>query len=188
MARIKAFNEPPDFAQSLPLFEQAMGYREIVGKLLKEILDARGLVQVPSIQELHNRLCSSDYGFVLRKNSDEYVLPGGRQLFYVTGPVLIRVKTGGTKAHPGDHMTVSLAEGLDWPEEVAKFNHDGELVPRLSPVVAALKANLWRSLVRLQEETGGAWEESDDRWAQSCHFDFAPGFDPSGAAALKPAP
>src|SRR5437870_2179160 len=57
MARTKAFNDPPDCAQSLPLFEQAMGYRETVGKLLKAILDARGLVQVPSIRELHNRLC-----------------------------------------------------------------------------------------------------------------------------------
>src|SRR4051794_37947460 len=118
MARKKAFGDPPDFAQSLPLFEQAMRYRETIGKLLKEVLDVRRIVQVPSIREFHNRLCSSDYGFVLRKNTDEFVLPGGRQLFYVNGPILIRVKTKGTKLHPKHHMTVSLAEGLDWPEEV----------------------------------------------------------------------
>jgi hypothetical protein len=185
MATTKAFNDPPDLAQSLRLFEQSLRYRETVGRLLKEMLNARGLVQIGSINEFHNRLCSSDYGFILKKNTDEFVLPGGRQLYYVNGPILVRVKTKGTKVHPGHHMTVSLTEGLDWPEEIAKFNHNGELVPRLSPIVGASKAGLWRSLVRL-EETVGSMLDSDERWAKSCHFDFAPGFDASGAESLKP--
>jgi hypothetical protein len=185
--RKKEFNDPPDLAQSVQLFESAMGYRDLVGKLLKELLNKNGRVQIESIHVFHNRVGSSDYGFILRKNSTDFVLPGGRQLFYVNGPILIRVKTKGTRVHPGDHMTISLAEGLDWPEEVGKFNNQGVLVPRLSPVMGAAKAGLWRSLARLEREFG-SMSDSDDRWANSCHFDFAPGFDASGADALPAVP
>jgi hypothetical protein len=190
--RKKEFNDPPDFAQAMRLFDEPFDkmifYRVIAGKLLRELLNGEGLVKVKSIHVLHNRLCSSDYGFVLRKNTAEFVRRGGRQLFYLNGRVLVRVKTEGTEVHPGHHMTVSLAEGLDWPEEVAKFNRQGILVPRLSPVRGASKAGLWRSLVRLEQDTQRSMFDSDDRWADSCHFDFAPGFDASGADVLQAVP
>ena len=77
-------------------------------------------------------------------------------------------------------MTISLATGLDWPDEVAKLSHGGSLIPKQGAVPKADH----RALRRL----GGNFETIsaiDDNWAEACHFDFVTGFDASVAAALR---
>jgi hypothetical protein len=179
---------PPQPGQSLQLFEQAMKYRDIVRTLLLGLLDSEGRVRGAKIRDFHDHICSSLLGFVLRDRITAGVLKGGYQLFYVNGPILVRVKTTGTEFRPRPHMTVSLADGLAWPNEVAKFNRDGVLVPRLSPVKRAYDADLMRSLERLEKETGKHIADLDNFWANNCHFDFVPGFDVSEAADLPVIP
>lgn len=177
----------PNYAQSMGLFEKLFqgDYLDLVRRLMNDLLDVNGRVRFKSVGGLHDRL-TRVYGFALRMNSTQGVRPGGRHLFYVNGPVLIRVKTSGTERHPTPHMTVSLAEGLGWPDEAAKFNRQGDVVPRVSSVDAAIKAGMWRSLQRLGDTE--AIFESDDRWADACHFDFVAGFDASGAPGLPVTP
>ena len=178
----------PSFAQSMRLFEQLLqgNHLEQVEALLRDLLDADGRVRFKSIVAFHDHLCRR-FGFVLRENSTQFVRPGGRHLFYVNGPLLIRVKTSGTKFRPEPHMTVSLAEGLGWPEEAAKFNRLGQMTPRVGAVPAAATGGMWRHLQRLGD-TSQAILDSDDRWADSCHFNFVRGFDDSGAPGLHPIP
>lgn len=175
----------PSFAQSMRLFEQLLqgNHLEQVKTLLRDLLDADGRVRFMSVVSFHDHLCRR-YQFVLRKNNTQSVRPGGRHLFYVNGPLLIRVKTSGTNVRPEPHMTVSLAEGLSWPEEAAKFNRRGQTTPRVGAVSTASEAGMWRALQRL----GDTAQASDDRWANSCHFNFVNRFDDSGAPGLRPIP
>ena len=136
----------PSFAQSMRLFEQLLqgNHLEQVKALLRDLLDADGRVHFMSVVSFHDHLCRR-YQFVLRKNNTQFVRPGGRHLFYVNGPLLIRVKTSGTNVRPEPHMTVSLAEGLSWPEEAAKFNRRGQTTPRVGAVSTASEAGMWRA-------------------------------------------
>ena len=154
----------PSFAQSMRLFEQLLqgNHLEQVKALLRDLLDADGRVRFMSVVSFHDHLCRR-YQFVLRKNNTQSVRPGGRHLFYVNGPLLIRVKTSGTNVRPEPHMTVSLAEGLSWPEEAAKFNRRGQTTPRSAgfrprrrPGCGVL-SSVWAILPRHLD--------SDDRWA-----------------------
>lgn len=172
------------FAQAMRLFGQMSegGYIQLGRDLMQDLLNADGQVRFMAIQPFHDHVTRC-YRFVLRENSPRFVRPGGRHLFYVSGPLLMRVKTTGTDRRPTPHMTVSLAEGLDWPGEAAKLNFQGEVVPRLGGVATASAQGQWRALLRLGE-TAQAIQDSDDSWANACHFDFPPGFDGSAAEAL----
>jgi hypothetical protein len=77
-------------------------------------------------------------------------------------------------------MTVSLAAGLDWPDEIAKLSRHGDLTPRLGAVS--------RAGHRVLRRLGGDAEtltKMDDRWADACHFNLVKGFDVTGAPALR---
>jgi hypothetical protein len=131
---------------------------------------------------LHEHLRYS-YAFLLRRNTHEGVLPGGRHLFYVRGNVLLRVKTNGTWIRRRPHMTISEAVGLDWNDEAAKFNRYGSVVPKLG---SSRAGSDWRALMRIGDYA--AIEASDQRWADLCHFDFPTGFSAVGAEALREQP
>ncbi len=68
---------------------------------------------------------------------------GGRQLFYLRGNVLVRVKTRGTRFRPRADVTVSMCdirgagdnEWHAWDRERAKFTVDGHWNRRTSPTV-----------------------------------------------------
>ena len=169
----------PNYKQSMELFEKLLARQDVARKLLNDVVNARGLVRFLEICAFHEIITSKRHGFVLRENATEYVLPGGRQLFYVNAPVLVRVKTTGTERRPRPHMTVSLSENRRWEGEAAKFNRQGVLVPRVGPVSTASAQGQWRALLRVDDPFA-----SDDRWANDCHFDFVPGFD--GSAAHHP--
>jgi hypothetical protein len=177
----------PDFSQSMALFAQLGSKQHVARNLLNDVIDAQGLVRFQEIRAFHNTITAVMHGFVLKDNSPKFVRPGGRQLFYVNGPILVRVKTTGTDRRPTPHMTVSLSEDLSWPGEAAKFNRQGDVVPRVGPVSTASAQNQWRALLRVGD-TVAAIEASDDRWANACHFDFVPGFDGSAAPTLIPVP
>ena len=105
-------------------------------RLLIDLLDRDGLVRFKSIGTFHNHICSR-YGFALVQNATFGVRPGGRHLFYVHGNILLRVKTTGTQRRPTPHLTISLATGLGWPDEVAKLSRGGELIPKQGAVPRA---------------------------------------------------
>ena len=76
-------------------------------------------------------------------------------------------------------MAISLATGLGWPDEVAKFYRSGALILKLGAVPRADHRAL-RRLGRTAQEILALV----DRWAEACHFDFVSGFDASGAVGL----
>lgn len=173
----------PDITRGLELLDSLAGGEQALSqRLLLDLLDANRCVRITSVRELHEHL-RRDYGFALRRNTDQGVLPGGRHLFYVNGNLLVRVKTSGTGIRPTPHLTLSVASGLDWNQEDAKVNLAGAVVPKLG---ASRAGSDWRALARIGDMA--AIEASDQRWADTCHFNFAPGFDDTGAAALPVQP
>jgi hypothetical protein len=177
----------PDFKQSMTLFHRLGAKQHVAQNLLIDLLDAQGVVRFLDIEAFHDAITDRRHGFVLRDNSPKFVRPGGRQLFYVNGPILVRVKTTGTDRRPEPHMTVSLSEDLSWPGEAAKFNRQGDIVPRISPISTAAAQGQWRALLRVGD-TAAQIEASDDAWANSCHFNFPAGFDGSAAPTLVAIP
>lgn len=157
----------------------AGGEQELGQRLLADVLDGNGRVRFMSIVSFHDYICRR-YGFALRRNTSEFVRPGGRHLFYVHGNLLLRVKTSGTNIRPQPHMTLSAATGLGWNDEAAKFNAAGAVVPKLG---SSRAGNDWRTLARIGDTA--TILASDDRWANLCHFDFVRGFTDSGAANLR---
>jgi len=154
------------------------GEAETGQKMLQDLLGTDGRVRFTATDSFHDYLRTA-YGFRLLRNTEDGVLPGGRHLFYVHGNLLLRVKTSGTRIRPRPHMTISAATGLNWPDEGAKFNERGEVVPKLG---ASAAGSNWRALRRIGDYDAIA--ASDQEWADSCHFDFPDGFSDAGAASL----
>ncbi|MCY2967808.1 MAG: hypothetical protein NT069_29960 [Planctomycetota bacterium] len=173
-----------DFSRAMQVFGalQKEEAKSVATRLLSKLLDGQGRVKYRSISDIHSQLVNSDQ-FALVKNSSEFVLPGGRQLFYVRGVLLIRIKTTGTRIRPTPHLTISAASGIDWPEEIMKLNRAGEFIPKLGAIGQAAKENDWRSLSRISTDTA-VLQALDDAWANSCHFDFVTPFDATGANTL----
>ena len=146
--------------------------------LLQDLLGPDGKVRFTTTDSFHDYLRTT-YGFRLRRNTEDGVVAGGRHLFYVRGNLLLRVKTSGTRIRPRPHMTISAATGLNWPDEGAKFNQQGDVVPKLG---ASAAGSNWRALQRIGDYDAIA--ASDQEWADSCHFDFPDGFSDAGAASL----
>jgi hypothetical protein len=170
----------PNITRGLELLDSLVvgGEHALSQRLLLDLLDGNRNVRFTSVKQLHECL-SRDYGFALRRNTTQGVRPGGRHLFYVLGNLLVRVKTSGTAIRPNPHLTLSLASGLDWNQEDAKVNQAGAVVPKLG---ASRAGSDWRALARIGDMA--AIEASDQRWADTCHFNFAAGFDDTAAAAL----
>jgi hypothetical protein len=173
-----------DFARAMTAFSSptAAAERQLVRRLLTDILDRDGRVRFKSVTMFHDHL-RRQYALELIQNITGGVRPGGRHLFYVNGNLLLRLKTSGTDRRPTPHLTISLATGLGWPDEIGKFSRAGDLIPKVGGVPRA--ASDFRTLMRLGE-TIDAIEALDDAWANACHFDFVRGFDATGAVALRP--
>jgi len=169
------------YANAMAAFNSpsAAADRALARRILLDLLDADGNVRFMSVVSFHDHL-RREFGLTLVQNSTHFVRPGGRHLFYRQGCLLLRVKTSGTFFRPRAHMTLSLAVGLGWNEEIGKFNRSGQLVPKLG----AVRRADWRSQRRVGH-TLDELEAVDDDWANACHFNFASGFDGSGAAGLR---
>ncbi len=185
------------FSKAMQGFEAATASsdRTSARLLLADILSSTTReVGFPDIISFHHHIHNSHH-FDLVRNSSEFVRPGGRHLFYKNfptdpaggsrrGTLLLRVKTSGTRFHPRPHLTLSLAVGLDFDSELGKFNARGQVVPKLGPG----RQNFSQLDFRTMQRMGGTIEavmNIDDRWADSCHFDFAEPFDGAGAEALR---
>jgi hypothetical protein len=173
-----------DFARAMTAFSSpsAAAERDLVRRLLTDILDGDGRVRFKSVTMFHDHL-ERRYALELIQNATFGVRPGGRHLFYMNGNILLRLKTSGTDRRARPHLTISLATGLNWPDEVGKFSRTGDLIPKLGGVPRA--ASDFRTLLRLGGDLE-AIEALDDAWANACHFDFVRGFDSTGAVALRP--
>lgn len=170
------------YAKAMTVFASpnAAAERQLMQSLLADLLDAQGCVRFMSIVSCNDHLVRR-HGFKLVQNVTWGVRRGGRHLFYTHGHVLIRIKTSGTDFRPTPHMTISVCDGLGWPDEVAKLSRHGDLVPKVGGVNRAD----FRSLMRLGPDTAQILA-SDDNWADACHFNFTRGFDGSGAVGLRP--
>jgi hypothetical protein len=172
------------FAKAMQVFAAlAASDSQAVGQqLLTDLLNKQGMVRFSSIVAFHNHV-TQVYQFVLRDRNAKDVRPGGYHLFYVRGPLLMRVKTSGTSMHPAPHMTVSAATGMGWDDETMKLSRFGDFIPKQGAVPRASRASDWRPLNRLGPDTNQI-VASDQDWADACHFDFVDGFDGSGTATL----
>jgi hypothetical protein len=170
------------YAKAMAVFTSpnAAAERQLMQNLLADLLDAQGCIRFKSVVSFSDHLIRQ-FGFSLVQNVTWGVRPGGRHLFYTCGHVLIRVKTSGTFIRHEPHMTISVSDGLGWPDEVAKLSRNGELIPKVGGVNTAD----FRSLMRLGPETAQILA-ADDRWANACHFNFTRGFDVTGALNLRP--
>ena len=175
-----------DFSRAMQAFESATAEteRNVAKKFLVNLFNDQGQVRFTRIQAFHD-YATGQYPFVLVDNQPERDRPKGRQLFYQYGQIQVRVKTDGTVRRPQPHMVVTLAVGQSWPDEIGKLTRTGELIPKTGPVPRLAKSNDWRTLARIGPSVEEI-NETDDDWAESAHFDFAPGFDGTGADALEP--
>lgn len=173
-----------DFSRAMHAFESAnvAQEREVAKKFLIDLFD-QGRVKFKTIRAFHSYI-TGQHPFVLVDNQPEKDRPQGRQLFYQYGQVQVRVKTDGTVRHPAPHMVVTLAVGKSWPDEIGKFSREGKLIPKTGPVPRLVKSNDWRTLTRIGPSLEQI-DKVDDAWADACHFDFAHGFDGSGAESLE---
>lgn len=172
------------FNQAMTVFDSLNGGdRGIAQTLLQDLLDKSGLVRFRSVIDLDFQL-QHFHRFSLIEKNQKFVLPGSWHLFYKQGCLLVRVKTGGTQMRPKPHMTISAVTGLSWNEEVMKMNRSGDFVPKAGGIPQLSREGNFRSLQRVGDSTQQILD-SDDRWANSCHFDFASGFDASGSANLS---
>lgn len=171
------------FNRAFQVFEALAGAdRAIAQSLLQDMLDAEGNIRYRSVAEVNAALVGARQ-FAFHGKTDKFVLPGSWHVFYMRGCILVRVKTGGTFMRPRPHATISAAVGLGWDDEVMKMTRNGEFVPKTGGMPQASRNGDFRALQRLGDTTAEIFA-SDDRWANSCHFDFAPGFDGSGASEL----
>lgn len=107
---------------------------------------------------------------------------GSIQWFYSKGQVLIRIKDQARSRRPesAGHMAVVIATGKSWDEEIAKVSSSGQLIPKLGFTNRCSQAGDWRTLCKAGSTTAEIYE-TEDKWADSAHFDFMKGFDWQGA-------
>jgi hypothetical protein len=130
--------------------------------------------------------------------------PDARQLIYESADrmVIIKVKTKGypNGMRPGGTMSIEITNGTGtaWKDVLCKLDTAGEPIP--SNVITRDKLVETPEGLRVRRATGqveeimphevvleaGAPPFDGDRFADRGHFDFLPGFDPRGAASLRP--
>ena len=137
------------------------------------LLGPDGRVRVADLGTFH-RVLTHRLGFQFVEGNQRFVLPPGWHLFYRFHHLLARVKTTGTVIRPRPHLTLSLAVGLGWRDELQKIGAGGTSHPK---VITRLDPTLWRWAQRASD-----WEEA---WAADVHFDFPQPFDASAAASIS---
>jgi hypothetical protein len=156
----------------------AYDYELALGKnLMSAIVDpASCTVRTSSLASLESTLASLG---LLKISDVEYGPPGGRQIFYRNGKVVVRVKTKGDAAGfraNQPHLSAALTDGngLDWFNELAKFNYQGQLAAKAMTTADRFKpadhqGNSQRFVVIMGDQYDGP---GPDAWAQRTHFTF----------------
>ncbi len=163
------------------------------GIMPKLVNAGSGKLSATSIKHLHTTLISA--GFKLVK-VDDWGPPGGKQLFYQMGNVLIRFKTLGDEKGPRanqPHLSAAFNDGrgFDWQNDMAKFTATGKVEPKVisDPAkfnpAADFQGNPHKFVVLPTQFNMG----QVDAWAGRTHFNALAGFDMRGLPEiLKTAP
>ena len=179
----------PDSTMS-PLKTAVVSAKGIMPRLVN---GGTGKISVASITQLHSILTAA--GFKLVK-VDDWGPPGGKQLFYQLGNVLIRFKTLGDERGPRanqPHLSAAFNDGrgFDWQNDMAKFTATGKVEPKVITDPAAFKPaadfqnNPHRFVLLPTRFNMG----EVDAWAGRTHFNAIKGFDMKGLPEiLKTAP
>ncbi len=170
--------------------------RDAGRRLMPQLVDqVNGLARSRSMIAFHRLM--TRLGFRLVKN-EVYGPPGGHQLFYRLGDlddsfgIIARAKSRGDargfrEGQPHFSIAVFQGAGMDWQDERAKFNRQGQLAAksmtttdRFNPI--DFQSNPQRFVVIM----GGRYDgPGADAWAGRTHFPFPDGFDDAGAADLQ---
>jgi hypothetical protein len=137
-----------------------------------------------------------DLGFRVVLNQ-EFGPPGGRQIFFQRGLVVVRVKTRGDKAGPRankGHLSAGITDGkgLDWTNDLAKYNAEGKFAAKAFTSAEKFKPIDFQGnpqrFVMIQGGANNTTPEEDeklfDAWANRVHFNFPEPFNDAGAADL----
>lgn len=155
--------------------------KQLATVAMNQLVDEQsGLVRFSDLLGLDGAL--RDLGFQLVQR-EAYGPPGGAQLFYRSGRIVVRVKTkGDEKGYRANqpHLSVSLndGQGLDWQNDQAKFNAAGKIEPKvMTPADKFRPGNDFQGNPRRFELIlGGKYDgPGPDVWAGRTHFQFPPG-------------
>jgi hypothetical protein len=153
--------------------------------LLTKVVSAETCqLKVSSIERMHATLKAE--GFKLVK-VDEWGPPGGKQLFYRKGNVLVRFKTMGDPQGPRanqPHLSAGYndGKGFDWQNDMAKFGATGKVEPKVISDPAKFnpkgdfQGNPHKFVVLMSEFQ----MKVVDAWAGRTHFNTPAKFDMSG--------
>lgn len=163
----------PTLAQSKQLGQRVIG----------RFVGPGGIVRFTDSRAVHENLLQM--GFQLTQVSTHGVRPGGRQMFYQSGHVLVRLKTTGTNRRNAPHMTVSLARGgTGWDDEHAKFNAAGNLAGKTMRRAGSGGGRTSSFTVIECQMDAHEFNDHMDDWAHATHFNCVDTFAVSFAHAL----
>jgi hypothetical protein len=152
---------------------------QVVGALLDS--NTR-LVRLTSVQEIDGVLRGLGFSLVQRQ---KYGPPDGCQLFYQNRRIFVRFKTRGERPNAPfranqPHISVALTDGngTEWQNDMAKFNHQGQIAAKLLTEEDRFKetdfqGNSQKFVVIMGGKYDGEGGEGGDAWAARTHFCFA---------------
>jgi hypothetical protein len=165
-------------------------------ELMATLVDRTSQLARFNVLQALNEVLAKDLGFRVVLNQ-EFGPPGGRQVFYQRGRVVVRVKTRGDKAGPRAnkaHLSVGITDGkgLDWTNDLAKFNAEGKIAAKAFTSAEKFKPIDFQGnpqrFIMIQGGANGTTPEEDeklfDAWANRVHFNFPEPFNDAGAADL----
>lgn len=130
-------------------------------------------------------------GFVLAQR-EPYGPAGGRQLFYQSGRVVVRIKTKGDAKgfRAGQpHLSVGLTDGKgrSWSNERAKFSSRGRVAAKALVEPERFQPIDFEGQPQRFVVIRGGLDEGPgpDAWAARTHFPFPPQFSDAGVDALQ---
>jgi len=160
--------------------------------VMNRLVDAgSGIVRYSDLLSL-DAVLRDELGFRLEQK-EAFGPPGGWQLFYRNGRIVVRVKTkGDAKGYRADqpHLSVSLNDGngLDWQNDQAKFSAAGKIAPKVMTPAEKFQpgTDFQGNPRRFELILGGRYSgPGPDVWAGRTHFPFPPGSTLVGAEDLR---
>ncbi len=159
-----------------------------VKELLPSVVSAQTRLMVSrNIGELNSTL--SSYGFKLI-SAEEFGPPGGWQVFWQKGNVLIRFKSMGDKFGPRagkPHMSIGFNDGrgLAWQNDMGKFTYTGKIVAKVITAADKFQDKDFQGNAQKFVMIPQKFEiTAVDEWAGQTHFNADSGFGLKGLEQL----
>jgi len=150
-------------------------------QLIVNLCGQDGLVRFTSFRDLDDYIVGRN-GFS-RVKVEELKGTLNIQVFYRYTNVWVRLKDQprwGRKS--AGHMAVILGADDTWDGEVAKFSRTGQIIPKQGFIRRLNDESDWRNLSRAGDSIREIYQ-TEDAWANSCHFDLVENFDWRGVEA-----